>query len=115
MRLLVGLVAGEAHGELLHGGIVPVSTDARSCPSSFEGGCRCPEHYGLREYQLAHRRPDFGLAPALGNLPRPVIRIVGEIDEKPHSMTCTCMRCEVERRQRVRAGSRQIKQPWDLA
>jgi hypothetical protein len=88
-----------------------LQADARTCPSSFTDGCRCPEHYSLREYQLAHGRPDFGLASALGNRPRPVVRDLA--DDCDGTMTCQCKRCQRERAERMKPGRFQARQPWE--
>lgn len=64
------------------------------CESSYERGCRCPQHRGP------------AAAPALAVV-APIVVCTG-------TLVCECPTCSAERAARVRSGPKSgIRQPWD--
>lgn len=87
--------------------------------------CRCTvpagDNAGLLKYTVscAHHRQ---LTIALARLDdRPALELVKPQAPEPikpqcsGEMTCDCEKCRLERAQRVRAGIRRVRQPWERA
>lgn len=79
--------------------------------------CKCAACYGAAEFMMDLTGKDYGLPRAPGHRPQRLrvipaaVRVVSDCDG---TLTCECARCERDRRERVAAASRTIRQPWEV-